>query len=231
MNFKFLRGIVSSTIPFKIAMVVAVLLLLFIASINYRQIKSLQTSAEWVSHSLRVDKEINNLFSQYNLMESAEFRSVILRDSTFANSYIDYKLESDNALKRLAKLTKDIPEHRASLDSVIYLKDSLHTTLIALHGKIGASAYDSSVVVNVRRAGELLKKIRGLKTKMVLKKDDLLQERLAAYKKQTDLTPLTSLLLAFFSLGIFTVAFIRIRWDKDKNPVFRGTVTTYHTKH
>lgn len=216
MEFKLLRRIANSTTPYKIALVIAIGLLLLITGISYIQIKNLQTSSEWVSHSLMVDKEINRLFSQYSLMESAEFRAVILRDSTFADSYIDYKLESDIALKRLTEFTKNIPEHRVSLDSVNILKDKLHSTLISLHGKIGSPMYDSIVLTNVQTTAELLKKLRGIKTKMLLKKDALLQERLAAYKKNTILTPLSSLLLAVFSLGIFAVAYIKIRRDKNR---------------
>ena len=216
MEFKLLRRIANSVTPYTIALVIASGLLLLITGISYLQIKNLQTSSEWVSHSLKVDKEINRLFSQYSLMESAEFRAVILRDSTFADSYIDYKLESDIALQNLTELTKDIPEHRVSLDSVKILKDKLHNTLISLHGKIGSPVYDSIVSTNVKTTAELLKKLRGIKTKMLLKKDALLQERLSAYKKNTILTPISSLLLAVFSLGIFAVAYLKIRRDKNR---------------
>ncbi|MEO9892040.1 PAS domain-containing protein [Aurantibacter sp.] len=205
----------NKTIPFKIALVIAIFLLFFIASVNYREIKHLQTSSELVSTSLIVDKEINNLFSQFSLMESAEFRSVILKDSTFADSYIDYKIESDKAFDKLSELTKDYPEQQAILDTVALLKDKLHNTLIALHGKIGATDSDVEVIQNVDETAELLKKIRSQKVEMVLNKEALLQERLAVYEKQTFLTPLTSLLLVFFALVVFTIAFIKIRRDKD----------------
>tara|TARA_R110002051_G_scaffold56554_1_gene105210 strand:- start:12716 stop:15286 length:2571 start_codon:yes stop_codon:yes gene_type:complete len=203
-------------IPFKIALVIAVFLLLFIASVNYRMIKNLQNSSELVSQSLMVDKEINNLFSQYSLMESAEFRSVILKDSTFKDSYIDYKLESDQAFSRLYTLTENTPKQQLILDSVSVLKDQLHATLISLHGKVGASESDSIVIANVKTTASLLKKVRNLKEQMVSKKEELLQERLTTYKWQTNLTPLTSLLLAFFSLAVFIIAFLKIRRDKDQ---------------
>jgi len=195
-------------------MAIALFLLLFIASINYMQIKNLQKSAELVSHSFMIDKEINNLFSQYSLMESAEFRSVILKDSSFADSYIDYKLESDRAFERLSELTKDIPDYRDNLDSVEELKDILHSNLSALYGKIGLPESDSTVLTHVNQTAQLLKELRGLNSKMILKKDFLLEERLSEYKKQTNITPITSLMLAFFSLGIFTVTFMKILSDK-----------------
>lgn len=216
MDIRNLRHIAISTPPYKIVLIIAVFLLLSIAGINYLQIKNLQTSAEWVSRSVTVDKEINNLFSQYNLMESAEFRAVILGDSTFAESYIDHKLQSDKTLIRLYELTKEISDHEASLDSVTILKDSLHATLTALHGKVRPVDSDSIVFVYVQRAAAILKSLRGIRTHMLLTKEANLQERLATYNKQAVLTPITSLMLTLFSLGIFVVAFLKIRSDKNQ---------------
>ncbi|MBM1105890.1 PAS domain-containing protein [Aurantibacter crassamenti] len=216
MELNILRRITTSTAHYKIALVIAVFLLLFIASINYKQLSNLEKSAYLVSQSFLVDKEINNLFSQYSLMESAEFRSVILRDSTFADSYIDYKLDSDKTLKNLYNLTRDVPEHQASLDSVTILKDKLHNTLIALHGKVKTVGSDSTVLTDVQMAASFLRSLRSIKAKMLLKKESLLQERLSAYRKQTILTPLTSLFLALFSLAVFTIAFINLRRHKNQ---------------
>lgn len=190
-------------------------LLLFITSVLFRQIKTLEISAELVSHSLRVDKEINTLFSQYDLMESAEFRSVILRDSSFAESYIDHKLESDETLERLYSLVKDMSIHHASLDSITDLKDSLHITLTALHGKVRPSEVDSTAMTHVKKAASILKRLRGIKTEMLLQNEEFLQDRLETYRKLTFLTPLTSLLLALFSIIVFAVAFVRLRKHKN----------------
>ena len=77
MDFKIFRRIAQSPVVDRIALALAIVLLLFITTVLFKQIRDLEVSAEMVSHSLTVDKEINKLFTQYDLMESAEFRSVI----------------------------------------------------------------------------------------------------------------------------------------------------------
>ncbi|MFD2099016.1 ATP-binding protein [Flagellimonas iocasae] len=213
---RLIHRIAHSPILDKIALAIVIVLLLFITAVLFGQIKTLETSMEDVSNSLMVDKEINTLFSQYDLMESAEFRSVILKDSTFEESYIDRKLESDRTLRTLYDLAKDTPYQNASLDSITQLKDSLHVTLTALHGKIRPSQADSTAMIYVEKAAAILKNLRGIKTNMLDHNERLLQEHLGTYRRLTFLTPLTTLILALFSIVVFTVAYFRLRRHKNQ---------------
>ncbi|MBW8243609.1 PAS domain-containing protein [Muricauda oceani] len=216
MDLKIFRRIARSPVVDNLALVMAIGLLLFITTVLFRQIKRLEISAESVSHSLTVDKEINTLFTQYDLMESAEFRSVILRDSTFEESYIDHKIESDQTFNRLYGLVEEMPYHRTSLDSVAQFKDSLHITLTALHGKVRPLLADSTAMVYVENAAATLKQLRGIKRNMLQHNETFLQDRLTAYRRLTFLTPLTTLFLALFSILVFTIAFFRLRRHKNK---------------
>jgi len=216
MDFKIFRRIAQSPVVDRIALALAIVLLLFITTVLFKQIRDLEVSAEMVSHSLTVDKEINKLFTQYDLMESAEFRSVILKDSTFEESYIDHKLQNDRTFDRLYGLVKEMPYHRRNLDTVSKLKDSLHTTLTALHGKVKPMEADSTAMVYVERAASILKKLRGFKRNMLANNENFLQDKLVTYRRLTFLTPLTTLFLALFSIVMFTIAFFRLRRHKNK---------------
>ncbi|MAO15554.1 MAG: hypothetical protein CMH44_01530, partial [Muricauda sp.] len=216
MDFKIFRRIAQSPVVDRIALALAIVLLLFITTVLFKQIRDLEVSAEMVSHSLTVDKEINKLFTQYDLMESAEFRSVILKDSTFEASYIDHKLQNDRTFDRLYGLVKEMPYHRRNLDTVSKLKDSLHTTLTALHGKVKPMEADSTAMVYVERAASILKKLRGFKRNMLANNENFLQDKLVTYRRLTFLTPLTTLFLALFSIVMFTIAFFRLRRHKNK---------------
>lgn len=216
MDFKIFRRIAQSPLVDRITMVVTIGLLLFITAVLFKQIKSLESSATMVSHALTVDNEINTLFTQFDLMESAEFRSVILRDTTFEESYIDHKIQNNKTYEELLVLVQEMPYQRASLDTVVQYKDSLHTTLIALHGKVRPSDADSSAMVYVEKAASHLKQLRGIKRNMLAHNQEFLNDRLAAYKRLTFLTPLTTLILALFSVIMFTIAFFRLRKHKDR---------------
>ncbi|MDC6351948.1 ATP-binding protein [Zeaxanthinibacter sp. PT1] len=207
--------------PFRLGVAIAVVLLLLIAGITFRQIKNLQRSADLVSLSFQVDKEINNLFSMYNIMESAQFRSVIVRDSSFQLSYDDYKQQSEASLKKLYELTETVPENQETLDSVTKLKDQLHASLTLINSQLpDFRSQDPEILSQVRKADSLMNQLRQLKVKLVLKKEALLQERLSAYQSQSFVTHLTSLLLAIFSLIVFIIFFKII--DEDRKSIIRA---------
>ncbi|WP_318312627.1 ATP-binding protein [Flagellimonas crocea] len=216
MDSKIVRRILNSPWLDRLSLASAIALLLTLTTVLFTQIKTLESSAEKVSHSLKMEKEINGLFSQFDLMESSEFRSVILGDTTFYASYINYKLESDKSLERLHDLVEDLPDYKVKLESIAKLKDSFHITLTALHGKINPFGADSVAMVYVKRGSNLLKDLQDIKFEMLRDNEQLLQDRLQAYRRHTFLTPLTTLLLALFSMLIFTIAFIRLRRQKNK---------------
>ncbi len=217
MNIKNLTRIANSLAPYKIALVIAVSLLIFIAAVSYRQIKNLQQSSEWVARSFQIDKEINNLFSYYNLMESTHYKSIILQQPTFLDSYSDYKQKSEIALQHLYELTGDISEQKNNLDAISRLRSELFMALDTLDVKLATgNTSESQIMTLVLEAADVIRKLKDVKVKMVLKKDAHLKERMAAYVTQTNLTPLTSLLLAFFSLTVFIFAFKKIYMHKKR---------------
>ncbi|MCK0159178.1 ATP-binding protein [Allomuricauda sp. F6463D] len=216
MDSKILHRIINSPILDKFFLVAAISGLLTLTTFLFLQIKTLENAAEEISHSLTMDKEINNLFSQFDLMESSEFRSVILKDTTFEQSYIDHKLEGDKSLKLLYDLVGDLPGYKTKLDSVTKLKDSLHATLSALHGKVNPFGVDSTALVYVKKGSDLLKNLQKIKADILWENQELLEDRLEAYRRHTFLTPLITIILALFSVIIFTIAFLRLRRQKNK---------------
>ncbi|MCJ7468304.1 MAG: PAS domain-containing protein, partial [Maribacter sp.] len=212
-----IRRIFSSLSPYKLLLGITVFLLFLIASISYKQIKNLQKSADLVSHSLIVDKEINTLFSYFNALESMAFRSVIVRDSIFPFLQKDYTDQVDTSLAKLYELTQDIPAHQKALDSITLLKDSLFASYSALSNKMDwPMDEDVNVVDEVKTIATISNHLRQFKTTLTFTKSNLLQERLAKYSTQTTITHITSLLLALFSLGVFLIAFRTIDSDRKR---------------
>lgn len=216
MEIKTFRRIINAAISDKMALIVATGLLMFLTYILFQQIKRLESSSELISHSMMVNKEINNLFQQFDLLESSEFKSLVLKDSTSGNSYADHRRDTDKALKKLNDLVQDLPYYQAHLDSIDRLKDSLHTTLTDLKGKIPSMGNDLAAMMYAGKTATILKKIRDIKFFMLAHNEKLMRDRLAAHRKNTFFTPLTSLLLGVFSLAVFFVAFIRLHGQKNK---------------
>ncbi len=214
MNF---RRIFTSLAPYKLVLGIAVFLLVLISSISYTQIKNLQKSANLVSQSLIVDKEINTLFSNFNILESLAFRSVIMQDTIFPYLQKDYRDQAENSLTKLYELTKDIPAQQKALDAITLLKDSLFASYSALGGKMQWPKTEGVPVDgDVKSIVKIGNRMRQYKTTLTFTKSDLLRVHLAKYSSQSTITPLTSLFLALFSLGVFIIAFRTIDVDRKR---------------
>ncbi len=217
MNFQNLYRVNYSLLPYKIALILAVAILFLIAGQSYGKIKNLQKASEWVAHSLEVDKEIYGLFSYYNEMESACLRSRIINDSSYLVSYENYKAGSEHSFQKLAFLTRDITEHRIYLDSISRLKNSLILTLDAINSQpVTIDTFNPDTRQKMQKVTDIQNQLAKYKSAMLIKKDALLQERMATYISQSTLSTINSLLLALFSLFVFGIAFYKISRHKKR---------------
>src|SRR5690606_21723920 len=62
----------------------------------------------------------------------------------------------------------------------------------------------------------ILKDLRAIRTGMLLHNTELLEQRMAVHRRYTFLTPVTSLLLSVFSIMVFSIAYVRIRRQKNR---------------
>lgn len=207
----------SLTNTYVVLLSLATLLLLLIASISYKHIRKLQESADWVSHTLEVDNKINELFSYYSLMEAAEFRSVLLRDSTNVSTSEDYKVQTEITMEQLAELTQNEKQH-AYLDSVKATQAQLYKAFKALDTILS----DSSTNKTPQDYGKLaevsghLAKLSGYKIKMLREVQNLMKARRIVYGQNAEKAPVYLLILSLFALGIFIYSFRKIYLSRQR---------------
>lgn len=201
--------------PFRTGVVIAVILLLLITGITFRQIKNLQRSADLVTLSFEVEQEINALFSHYNLMESAGFRSVIIKDSSYFPTLEHYRSQSEIVLARLQQITNDVPSQQANLDSLVEYKDALYQNLKEINLLLLNAGPEQPRIQDMIRENEnVMNELRKLRGSMIDVKEEVLESRINTYQSQALLTHLTSLLLAIFSLIVFIIFFKIINEDR-----------------
>lgn len=210
------RRIISSTKTYIAVLIVAIGFLLLFSSISYRQISAMKRSAELVSESLMVDKERNKLFSYFSLIEAAKYKSLILNDSTFINTYLEYNQHSKSSLLQLSKLSKDFPEQRQYLDSINQWKDSLDISMNKLNKYQKRLVIEKKIRTEIDKMTAIQQTINSYKVRMSKNKDVLFEKRIAAYKTDTIFTPFFSLLSVFFSLIMFGLAFRKINNDRKR---------------
>ncbi len=212
MDFK---QVTSSSKTYVILLVVAVGILLFTAGITYKQIKRLQQSADDIALILEIDNGIESLFSLYARMESEKFRTILLGEKISKSSWQDYKLASTTVYNDLHALLENSEVQSARLDSIGELQETFYDALTDFENSTPQGRFAQSEINNkLTLVSETLEKIREIKDQMLLEEHRVIIQRKVDYASRSTLTPLTSLLMAFFALVVFGLSFIKIYANK-----------------
>ena len=201
-----LKQIYKSTKTYILILVVAIAVLLFSATMAYNQIKQVQASADRVSHTHHVKDGIATLFSHYFRLESDEFKNNLLKDSLSNTTFESYVSQGQLAFDNLMELTADNPSQKLRLMKIEKLQDSLYQKLKAQNVKLTRTFPEG--------IAETLFKIRVISNEMIAEENSLMRAREEEYQSRKVLAPYTLLILAFFSLLVFVLAFLRIYKEK-----------------
>lgn len=206
--------VTSSSKTYVVLLVVAVAILLFTASITYKQIKRLQQAADGIALTLEVDNGIEKLFSLYARMESEKFRTILLGEELSDSSWQDYKLASTTALNDLYTLLEHNEVQTERLDSIGHLQDVFYETFTDFENSTPQKLAQANTHKKLMSISETLEKIRAIKDQMLLEEHRVMIQRKVDYASRRSLTPLTSLLMAFFALVVFGLSFSKIYANK-----------------
>ncbi|SDM61599.1 ATP-binding protein [Kriegella aquimaris] len=211
MDFK---RVTSSSKTYVILLIVAVAILLFTASITYKQIKRLQQSADGIALTLEIDNAIEKLFSLYARMESEKFRTVLLGEEISNSSWQDYKLAGTTAFNDLHALLENNKIQKERLDSIGQLQETFYGALNDIENNAPKKLSQEDIRKQLMSVSEILEKVRAIKDQMLLEEHRVMIQRKVDYASRRSLTPLTSLLMAFFALVVFGLSFSKIYANK-----------------
>ncbi len=124
---------VKSSKIFIVLLILSIALLTFLGSNSYKQIREQEKTAELVVFTLRVETEINTLFSRYAMMQSQVLKNK-LQDKV--NHTILLNRQKDSALttfSRLKILTKDKPNQQKKLQELSTIQNSFYKALDQLN--------------------------------------------------------------------------------------------------
>lgn len=192
-----------------VLIVLAIVLLGFIASISYKHIRQLRESADLVARTLRLEKEVNNLFAHYAMMQSMVFERK-LRDALGTEIYLGgHQRAAGNILDTLAVLSKDDALQRRYVAEVE--KEAAHFNAALLDFQQNGPTKNTAAM---DRNTQSLQRLMALKEQMLAQADQKLEERQRAYKESIFFTPLMTLLLGLFGLFTFVISFININKER-----------------
>ncbi|MCM4151180.1 PAS domain-containing protein [Arenibacter sp. N53] len=211
------KKLASSSKFFAVLLILAIALLMFIGSVSYKQVVRLGESANWVTHTLQINKEINQLFTYYDQMQSTEFKNVLLRDTLGISSFKVYQPEVLASFKKLKELTGHNPTQQKTLLKVSQWQDSLYQALSVIsqipYQKSTYSEGDQNKITDVSSA---VTQLNLLENQMQREMQLQLTKRTEEYKSQIFFTPIMTLLLGTFALFIFVISFLQINAQRKK---------------
>ena len=224
-----LKRLVSSPKLYVILLILATALLIFIGSISYKQIIEFRDAANRVNHTMMVEKEINNLFSIYTRMESAELKNLLKKDTlSYVSSFKKYINAADSSLYKVKTLVNDNPIQQNHLVRVGELQNDLVQSLKALSSSPKTRIKFSRNELNrIDKVAHIMAELSQRKNFMLNKEEALLQERKEKYNSEAIFTPMMILFLGVFALIVFVISFIRInkeRQNRSKAEAFLASV-------
>lgn len=211
MNFK---EILFSKNILKTLFVVFIFLLLFISAITYKNTLQVSNSSNWVMHSYKVQKELDNLLIIIEEAEAGQRGYLLTHDLIYLEPYLSSKQKIRSSLHKLVKLSSDNP---AQQKNILKLSDLVEKR----YGYLRYSIYQDSLGPNNKNnlrnsldKGRMIMDTITMHSDAMLKLEEAyLTDRNVEYKDNLSVTPLLILVITLFSLFIFIVAYIKINKD------------------
>jgi PAS domain S-box-containing protein len=202
-----------SSIVLYSAFVVSVVFLFVIAGLSYRQIKSLSEAEKWVIHSHEIRAGLQELLLNIKRAETAQRDYLGTGEIDFLAPYHLSLTKSKKSFETLKELTKDNPEQQQKLEVLNKLiSDRIALLNIALKRQSEVAITDSlrQIILTAHNTDAAINKLSDV---IVENEQVLLRQREEIHDRENRLSPLTFLIISFFSLQIFIAAFFKIRAD------------------
>ncbi|WP_276165346.1 PAS domain-containing protein [Zobellia alginiliquefaciens] len=176
----------------------------------------MQDLAEKVAHTLQVNNAISELSAHSTQAESEEFRKQLQTIDDTSSVFDDYVKEGETILTTLKDLTKENTSQQIRLAPMETLLDSLHEELrsLANHPSDAVRNVGESELSKKSNINFTLYRIRNIRNQMLAEERLSIKNTREEYDSNKYLAPFTSLLLAFFALVIFVLAFLKIYRNK-----------------
>jgi len=190
--------------------------LLFISSISYKHANSLDASAELLSHSYKVQIQLEQIQQLVTDAETGQRGYIITHDSAFLTPYFNGRSQVAKSFATLKNLTANQPylqDDVEELEKLIDLRFSrLSNSLLVFSGPQMAELLARNMLSGNKLMNDIHSKINQIKD---LEKANFNNHQIK-YKQEILFTPFITLVLLLFTLFVFILSFIRINKDLTK---------------
>ena len=207
-NYKITSKVLTSTF------IISIFLLLFTASISYRQIQALADSQKRLIRSHEISLELQKLITAVKDGERGQRGYLLTHDSIFLWPYNHAFERANEALKTIRTLTSDDSIWQKRADSLSKLIDKRFELLAeVLQSNSLPISISDSLKKKLYQGKYLMDTLRLSANRMAVDETKILKQRETEHKEAINLSPIAFLLVAVFSLSIFVLAFFKIRKD------------------
>lgn len=200
---------------FKILFFLSVGVLLFIASLNYRNNQNIENSTEMVIHIHKVNFELEKIISYLKDGQRGMGGYLITRDTTFLNPYVTSRKKVNNSFKTLDNLTLNNSVQQENVNALLTLINKKYQnfdqTLTYFEQNEDYSEKIIQIKITLDRV--IMDAIIKLSEKMVKLENSYLSKRNSIYNYQLFLNPLFTVGTVFITLLFLVISYIKINDD------------------
>jgi len=213
--------------------ILSLFILLFISSISYKHANSLETLAELLAHSYKIQIQLKQIQSYVKDAETGQRGFIITQDSTFLSPYFDSRSKVNESFVVLKNLTINQPELQKNIDQLRKLIDLRFDLLLNSLAIISGSVINESLDENMLKGTDVMNDIQLKIDQLVYLEKTIFNEHQKKYDHDIAFTPLFTLIPLTFTLFILILSFIKINKDliNLKNSNEELLITTESIKH
>jgi len=193
--------------------IISLFILLFISSISYKHASSLETSADLLAHSYKIQIQLHQLQSYVKDAETGQRGYIITRDSAFLSPYFNSRSKINKSFASLNNLTINQPELQKNIEQLRKLIDLRFILLLNSLEIMTGSKTDQSLDENMLKGTELMNDIQLKIDQLVYLEKTIFNEHQKKYDHDITFTPLITLISLTFTLIMFILSFIKINKD------------------
>lgn len=195
-------------------LVVAIITLLFAASVSYKQIQSLNNSGRWILQSYKFKNELKNFYLFAKDAESSQRAYLLSDDSIFLKSYFTALDSANVSIERLRVLSAGNFQQTKHLDTLVRVLDRrfgfLENILKTNSHKVPTSDTLKSKILIGR---SLMRLAQNQVDTMIVNESRLLRSREKTHEKYIVFSPFSILFIVLLSLFVFVLAYLKINKD------------------
>ncbi|WP_339874984.1 sensor histidine kinase [Olleya marilimosa] len=199
----------SNNISFlRTTLYISAFVILVVGALTYRSITEVTKSSELITHTYKVNVELEQILSNLKDAETGQRGYIITKDSVFLEPYISGRSKINNSFAELKVLTKD---DTILKESLIKVNSLINKRLLAFQTSYRSlpkgDIEDPNFIENFRNGRALMDSIRDNIKGIIKLQNNLLKQRRSEYESDLMATPLLLFSLLLCSLILMYLAY------------------------